>query len=479
MRVQSAICTAVTTITHTITVAAGVFAPGHLGELTWQVPFELADAVLEETRTRERRLRDLPSRVGVYFVLGLGLFPGLGYGGVWQKMTAALGGQPGVPSPSPKALRDLRRRLGAAPVKALFEVLAGPAAQPSTPGVRFGRYRTVAFDGCTSIKVPDTPRNRGWLGKMKAALGVTGYPAVELMTLVETDTRALIGAVFGPPATGETEYARQLVHLLAPDMLVLTDRGFDAAGFLEAVAAAPAQFLARLTATRRLPAAARLEDGTFLSRIGALTVRIIEAEVTVTCADGTRYCGRYRLATTLLDHRRYSAAALIRLYHERWEHEIAYLALRHTLLEGRVLRSGDPPGLEQEIWALLALYQALRRAMVTAVETVPGTDPDRASFTIALQTAIDTVTGADGVLASDARDPGRLGRAVLDGLLPPRRPRVSVRKVKSPLSRWNKADPHRPARSTPVTTMGITVCGHEPNQPATRRQQSLVTAPGP
>ena len=247
MRVQSAICTAVTTITHTITVAAGVFAPGHLGELTWQVPFELADAVLEETRTRERRLRDLPSRVGVHFVLGLGLFPGLGYGGVWQKMTAALGGQPGVPSPSPKALRDLRRRLGAAPVKALFEVLAGPAAQPSTSGVRFGRYRTVTFDGCTSIKVPDTPRNRGWLGKMKAALGVTGYPAVELMTLVETGTRALIGAVFGPPATGETDYARQLVHLLAPDMLVLTDRGFDAAGFLEAVAAAPAQFLAPLT----------------------------------------------------------------------------------------------------------------------------------------------------------------------------------------------------------------------------------------
>jgi hypothetical protein len=53
------------TITRTITVAAGVFAPGHLGELTWQVPFELADAVLEETRAREQRLRDLPSRVGV------------------------------------------------------------------------------------------------------------------------------------------------------------------------------------------------------------------------------------------------------------------------------------------------------------------------------------------------------------------------------------------------------------------------------
>ncbi len=50
----------------------------------------------------------------------------------------------------------------------------------------FGRYRTVAFDGCRSVKVPDTPRNRGWLAKMNAALGVTGYPVIQLMTLCET-----------------------------------------------------------------------------------------------------------------------------------------------------------------------------------------------------------------------------------------------------------------------------------------------------
>jgi hypothetical protein len=200
--------------------------------------------------------------------------------------------------------------------------------------------------------------------------------------------------------------------------------------------------------------------------LGALTVRIIEAEVTVTCADGTRYCGRYRLATTLLDYRRYSAAALICLYHEQWEHELAYLALRHTLLQGRVLRSGDRPGLEQEIWALLALYQALHREMVTAVESFPGTDPDRASFTIALQTAIDTVTGADGVIPCGGLT-GRIGRAVLDGLLPPRRPRVSVRKVKSPPSRWNKADPNRPARSTLAATGAA----------ARARQVDRVTAP--
>jgi hypothetical protein len=461
------------TFTRTITVAAGVFAPGHLGELTWQVPFELADGVLEETRARERRLRALPSRVGIYFVLALGLFPALGYHNMWAKLTAALAGQ-GVPSPSAKALRDLRRRLGAAPVKVLFEVLAGPVAQPSTVGIRFGRYRTVAFDGCTSVKVPDTERNRSWLGKLKAARGVTGYPAVELMTLCETGTRALAGAVFGPPATGETDYARQLLHLLDDTMLVLMDRGFDAGEFLAEVAATKAQFLVRLTARRRLPVMARLDDGSFLSRLGDLPVRVISAQVTVTCADGTRYTGSYRLATTLRDHRRYPAAALIRLYHERWEHESAYLALRHTLLEGRVLRSGDRPGLEQELWALLALYQALRRAMVTAIETMPGTDPDRASFTTALQTATQTLIQADGVLTSPAGPAGRIGRAVLDSLLPPRRPRVSARKVKSPLSRWNNTDPHRPARSTPITSLAIAVS--DPSEPAGPRQEKDLTA---
>jgi hypothetical protein len=478
LRVQSAILPAVTTITTTITVAAGIFAPGHLGELTWQVPFELADAVLEETRAAQQRLRVLPSRVGIYFVLALGLFPALGYGGVWAKLTAALEGLP-LRCPSAKGLRDLRRRLGPAPLKALFEVLAGPAAQPSTPGIVFGRYRTVAFDGCTSIKVPDSPRNQAWLGKMKASLGVTGYPAVQLMTLVETGTRALIGAVFGPLA-GEADYARRLLHLLTPGMLVLADRGFDATAFLAEVAATGAQFLVRLTAARRPPVMARLDDGSFLSRIGELTVRIIAADVTVTCADGTRYTGRYRLASTLLDHRRYPATALIRLYHERWEHEVAYLALRHTLLTGRVLRSEDPPGLEQEIWALLALYQALRRAMVTAAETVPGTDPDRASFTIALETAKQTLIRAAGVITDDVSLTGRIGRAVLDGLLPPRRPRVSVRKVKSPLSRWNKADPDRPRRSTPVTALAITVSAPgTTTQSATHRDQCLTASPGP
>lgn len=202
---------------------------------------------------------------------------------------------------------------------------------------------------------PDTVRNRGWLGKMNAALGVTGYPVIQLMTLSETGTRALLGAVFGSPAEGEITWARKLLHLLDATMLVLMDRGFDGGEFLREVAATKAQFLVRLSSVRRPPVLGHLPGGSVRSVIGGARVRIIEASVTVTCHDGTRYGGTYRLATTLADHRAYPAEALIALYHERWQHEIAYLALRHTLLGGRVLRSGDPAGLQQEMWALLAL----------------------------------------------------------------------------------------------------------------------------
>jgi hypothetical protein len=118
------------TIIHAVTVAAGVFAPGHLGELTQYLPFELVDDVLEQTRTVQHRQRDLPSRTGAYLLLTLGMFPGLGYARVWAKLTAGLAGIP-LPCPSEKALRDVRRRLGPAPMKVLFEVVAGPGHWPS------------------------------------------------------------------------------------------------------------------------------------------------------------------------------------------------------------------------------------------------------------------------------------------------------------------------------------------------------------
>jgi hypothetical protein len=143
-----------------------------------------------------------------------------------------------------------------------------------------------------------------------------------------------------------------------------------------------------------------------------------------------------------------------------------------------VLRSGDPEGVKQEMWALLAVYQALRIAVTDAVQTVPGTDPDQASYQIAVETAQLTVTSARNIITGTPDLAGEIGRAVLANLHGPRRPRVCARKVKSPLSRWNKNPPGKPSANLRITSVTTVISPYQ-DKSATRRPRSLNPAAGP
>ena len=132
-----------------IEVAAGAFAPGHLGVLTRLVDFDVVDGLLAVHGGAGARVRVLPGRVTVYFVLALALFEGCSYRAVWGKLTGALEGLgPGRVAAS--SLARARARLGAAPVKALFDQVSGAVGDPGAPGVCWRGYRTVAIDG-TSV----------------------------------------------------------------------------------------------------------------------------------------------------------------------------------------------------------------------------------------------------------------------------------------------------------------------------------------
>ncbi|MFF5246090.1 transposase domain-containing protein [Streptosporangium sp. NPDC000095] len=140
-------------------------------------------------------------------------------------------------------------------------------------------------------------------------------------------------------------------------------------------------------------------------------------------------------------------------------------------------RFGDRPGLEQEMWALLTLYQLLRTVMVDAAESRPGTDPDRCSFTIAFQTARDQVLQATGVITDGTDLVGAIGHATLTTLLPPRRPRVSTRKVTSPMSRYKERLPDgRPDRSRAVTSLDITLLDPPHTLPTASRDDRHTTS---
>jgi Insertion element 4 transposase N-terminal/Transposase DDE domain len=436
-------------ITRTTVVAAGVFAPGHLGELTRIVPFEMVDEALAASGGTRRRVRLLPARVVVYLLLAGGLFANVGYRQVWHKLTAGLDGLP-VADPSENALWQARVRLGVAPLRSLFDLLRGPAATTAA-AARWCGLLVCAIDG-TTLAVPDGPRNLSMYTKQAGNHGGTGYPLLRMVALVACGTRTIIDAVFGPISTGENGYARRLARGLHAGMIVLLDRGFDDAALIAHLAATKAHLLVRLKGNRRLPVLLRYRDGSWLSQIGTVRVRVIECEITIATTAG-RHTGVYRLATTLLEHHRYPAAALVTLYHRRWEIETTYLELKSSILGGRVLRARTPAGIAQEIYALLACYQILRIAIADATDAADADiGPDRGSFTIALGAARDLLVQAAGVIADTVVDLiGTLGRRVLANLLPDRRPRVCPRIVKRAISKYQARGPNINRRSYKAT----------------------------
>ena len=426
-------------ITRTVRVAAGVFAPGHLGELTQFIPFEMVDEILAATRRAQQRIRLLPARVTVYLILAGCLFPELGYPLVWQKLTAALD-KLGLTDPSSGALREARQRLGSTPLRALFDLLRGPAVTTAGHAVRWRGLLLTAIDG-TTMSVADADSVRARYRKHRGNHGGAGYPALRLSVLLTCGTRSIIDAVFSPTSSGELDQARTLARSLTAGML-LADRNYAAADLIKTLAATGADLLIRCKNGRRLPVITRYRDGSWLSTIGTQRVRVIEAQISVTTTDGTR-TGGYRLITTLLDPHRYPASDLIRLYHRRWEIETAYLEIKSSILGGRVLRARTPDGIAQEIYALLTVYQILRTAMTDATDSQPATSPDRASFTTALNTARDQITNAAGVIADTVIDlVGTIGRAVLAHLLPDRRIRVKTRMIKRSNSKYQARGPN-------------------------------------
>ena len=450
-------------ISRVVRVAAGRFAPGHLGELTQQVPFEMVDAVLAETGAVQRRVRALPARVVVYLLLAGCLFAELGYRQVWHRLIAGLDGLD-LPAVTSAALSQARRRLGAAPMQALFDLLRGPAATMAAQ-VRWKGLLVCAIDG-TIMSVADSPANLTGFVKQAGGrhCGGGAYPTLRLLCLMACGTRTVIDAVFGPTTCGETSYARQLTARVQPGLLILADRNFAAGFLLAAVADRGAHLLvrARIGATGpRLPILRRHRDGSYESTFGGRAVRVVEAEIAISTSAGTT-TGVYRLITTLLDPDRYPATALIRLYHERWEIETAYLELKSSILGGRVLRARTPAGIDQEVHALLVTYQILRTAMTDATNTVTGLDPDRASFTTALHAARDQVMKAAGIIAGTTIDlVGAIGRLVLDNLLPPRRLRTNARTVKRAISKYNARGPNIDRR-TYQATIAITLLAGPP-----------------
>src|SRR3954469_11599316 len=202
--------------------------PLRLGVRTAQIGPPLVDEVVAAAGATQRRGGLMPARAVVYFVLALCLFSGAdaaappGYRSVARWLTSGLRQRPNaLRVPSSPALSRARARLGAEPLRLLFERLRGPRATPATPGAfAFGR-RLVAWNS-TGVDVPDTAANAAAFGRA----GGAGHPQLRLLALLECGTHALLGAVFDGFNRSEHALARRMIDRLGPGMLLLADRNF-------------------------------------------------------------------------------------------------------------------------------------------------------------------------------------------------------------------------------------------------------------
>jgi hypothetical protein len=216
--------------------------------------------------------------------------------------------------------------------------------------------------------------------------------------LAECGTRALIDAAFDGYDTGEQDLARALAPSMTADMLVLADRNFPGGPVWRAATARGAQLLWRIKTNQfALPVDQALPDGTYLSSFVSgkgrhrvrIRMRVLHYTVTTTdSSTGEQSIEQFCLATTLFDPDTAPAAELAELYHQRWQIETLFGALKTTQRGGatEILRSQRPDGVRQEIWAMLCVYQALRGLMTNAAHTA-DTPPLRISFTRALNAA--------------------------------------------------------------------------------------------
>ena len=394
-----------------------------IGVLTRAFPPDLVDEVIGLTGTREQRRRLLPARLMVYFVLALWLFRGrnCGYGQVMAKLADGLyhqrrgadllaghldadgwvdaGDGRRWRQPNISSLSRGRGKLGADPVRMLFEHVAGPVAAAGAPGVFCCGLRVVSMDGSVT-DVPDSEKNAAFFGRPSNQSRDGAFPQARWVAAAESGTGSLLGAAIGRYTDAEQPLAADLLGCFGPGMLVLADRKFLSWSMARAFLATGAHILWRASASFVLRPVKVLADGTYLAELKPprksdgppVTVRVIEYTVHTTAADGTGESSEvFCLVTYLLDPEEYPALDLACTYPLRWSCETVIGHHKTDMGQGQpVLRSGDPEGVMQEMWALFAVYQAICQIVGIAVDAA-GIPPDKISFPHALAAATATI----------------------------------------------------------------------------------------
>jgi hypothetical protein len=416
-----------------------------LERLAQGLPQEWIKASLEQSGVASLRRRRLPAEQVIWLVIGMALMRGRSIDDIATKLEIARPSTTGR-EVARSALVQARQRVGAAPLKWLFQKVAAWACERASQ-YRWRGLSVLAMDG-SHLCVADSEPNATHFGRHRSGKHATesAYPMLRIVWLLDVHARLVRAAAFGPYGNSELGYARTLIASIPEDSVVIMDRLYHGSPTLLPIVSGanrhfvvraksnavwrvveslgPADDLVEVTVTDEARAADPTLPKTYLAR--AVQTRTPKNE--------------YTLLTSLLDPQRYPGDEIRALYRERWEVEIAYDELKTEVLDQEpTLRSRSVAGVEQELWGTLLAYNLVRMEMAAAAREA-NVPPRRISFVMALRLICD-----EWLWDSDAKPgtiPKHLRRLRADlqrFVLPPRRsersyPRV-VKRKESPYPR--------------------------------------------
>lgn len=428
------------------------------------MPPDVIDAVIRETGRKEVRARKLTARLTVWVLLGMCLYSQLSIGAVLQKLAQGLRllwRDWAYPVASASAFSQRRYQLGVRVLALLFRRVCQPLATPNTRGAFLFGLRLMAMDG-TKEDVPDTPANARVFGRHRGPKGASGYPKAQTVLLCECGTHAVVDAEFAPCYASERALALRLLRSIGVGMLLMFDRGFYSFDLIAGVIQRGAYLLGRLAAHVKPTRAQRLADGSYLAYIypsdyqrrkhgERQLLRGLEYTFTDPHRPGANQT--HRLFTTLLDPQQYPALDLVCAYHQRWEIELVVDEVQvHQRLVNHPLRSLQPRGVIQELYALLLAHYLVRTFMHEAALGA-DLDPDCLSFIGPLRLVQAALI--EFQLADPVCHPALVARLLHDiahARLPQRRNRINPRVVKRTVIRFplkRAAHAHLPQPSLP------------------------------
>lgn len=416
-------------------------------------PLSAIVGALQETGRHTRRERKLNLVITVCVVIALYLFPHCSVKRILMKLAQGvrlLCGQGECVLPGDSALSYRRDQVGVPPLALLCRRILRPLATPTTPGAFAFGLRLMALDG-TVDAVADTPEHVRVFGRAKGAHGISAYPQVRGVHLVECGTHAIVDCTFWPYHISERRGTFRLMRSVQPDWLVMWDGGLYDFDLLQAVVARGSHILAILPAGVKPQPIQSLVDGTMIAYVRPtephrrrqgekLPVRILEYKITDPArASADRV---YRLVTTLLDPNHYPALDVIDTYHSRWEFEVTMDELEtHQRLTDAPLRGLSPARVFQELYGLVLAHFVIRSLMHEAALQA-GLAPTRLSFVHSVELVRQAVLEFQLVCPTQhAALRARLLQDLARARLPQRRLRTAPRVIKRRHSKFLRKRP--------------------------------------